>query len=91
MLDIVAEYAENHHFQVSQSKSNVVVFDGCEPGTAHRPAETGVWHVRGMYNDDKEYWPDHIREVDEYQYLGVRFHKDRTWDAQFKHAAASKE
>eukprot|EP00936_MAST-01D_sp_MAST-1D-sp1_P000488 g488.t1 len=87
MLDIVADYAEEHHFQVSQSKSNVVVFDGSEPDTEHGPAEAGVWHVRGMYNDDKECWPDHIREVDEYQYLGVRFHKNRTWEAQFKHAA----
>ena len=67
MLDIVADYAEEHFFQVSQSKSNVVVFDGGEHDAGHRPQGAAMWHMHGMYNDGDKQAPDHLAGVDEYQ------------------------
>ena len=67
MLDIVAEHAMVNFYQISQSKSKVVVF-GDEP--AHTDPATTAWRIQGMYNDDKNGMPDHIEEVDKYQYLG---------------------
>ena len=88
MLDVVADYAEEHFFQVSQSKSNVVVFDGGEHDAGHRPQGAAMWHMHGMYNDGDMQTPDHLAEVDEYQYLGIWFHRNRTWESQFNKAAA---
>eukprot|EP00937_MAST-01D_sp_MAST-1D-sp2_P002298 g2298.t1 len=88
MLDIVAEYAAEHFFQVSQSKSNVVVFESGVPDADQRSADAKRWYLHGMYNDCKDRDPDHLAEVDEYQYLGTWFHKDRTWKSQFNYAAA---
>ena len=65
-------------YQISQSKSKVVVF-GDEP--AHKDQATTAWRLQGMYNDDKNGMPDHIEEVDMYQYLGTWFHQNRKWTA----------
>ena len=84
MLDIVAAYAHANEFQISQSKSKVVVFG--DNHTRNNDAAT-VWYVQGLYNDDDKIAPDHIAETDKYEYLGTMFHRDRTWATQFKEAA----
>ena len=82
-LDIVAKYAKTHFFQVSQSKSKVVVFG--DQSTQHPDATR--WHIDGLYNDVDHLDPDHIAETDRYEYLGTWFHKNRTWKTQFEEAA----
>ena len=84
MLDIVADHAEKNFYQISQSKSKVVVFG--EDDTQAEPANA-MWVLHGMYNDDKDGMPDHIEETEKYQYLGTWFHRDRTWATQFQQAA----
>ena len=82
-LDIVAQHAKKHFYQVSQSKSNVVVF-GDE--STQQPG-ANMWYMENMYNDAVNQAPDHIAETDKYEYLGTWFHKNRTWDTQFENAA----
>ena len=84
MLDVVARHAAKNFYQISQSKSKVVVFGDESERTNH---ESAMWVVHGMYNDDKNGIPDHIEELEKYQYLGTWFHRDRTWDTQFQESA----
>ena len=84
MLDVVARHAAKNFYQISQSKSKVVVF-GDESECTNN--ESTMWEVHGMYNDDKNGIPDHIEELEKYQYLGTWFHRDRTWDTQFQESA----
>ena len=72
-------------YQISQSKSKVVVF-GDEP--AHTDQAATMWHVQGMYNDDKGGVPGHTGGVEEHQCLGTWFHQNRKWETQFHKAAA---
>ena len=48
-----------------------------------------MWYMHGMYNDGDKHAPDHLAEVDEYQYLGTWFHRDRTWESQFNKAGTT--
>ena len=55
-------YGNEYSYQISQSKSKVVVFGGEQRVDVNHDATR--WLIHGMYNDDKKGIPDHIEEVE---------------------------